>query len=57
MRRQWFSLLDKELYFFKKKEDERHKGMFNLIGTFIKDEMEEIFDKRTVLHPFKLIFP
>ena len=30
--------------------------MHMLTGTFIKNEMEEIFDKKTVLHPFSLHF-
>lgn len=30
--------------------------MHTLIGTFIKDELEDIFDKKTVLYPFSLYF-
>jgi serine/threonine protein kinase len=57
LKKYWFNLLDKELYFYKNKDDERHKGMHSLVGVFIKDELEEFLDKKTVLYPFKLIFP
>jgi hypothetical protein len=57
LKKYWFSLLGKELYFYKHKNDEKHKGMLSLVGVYIKDEMEEVLDKKTVLHPFKLIFP
>lgn len=31
--------------------------MHSLVGVFVKEELEEILDKKTILHPFKLIFP
>lgn len=31
--------------------------MLSLIGVYIKDEPEEVLDKKTVLYPFRLIFP
>jgi serine/threonine protein kinase len=31
--------------------------MYSLVGVFIKDEVEEVLDKKHVIHPFKLIFP
>lgn len=31
--------------------------MHNLVGVFIKDEMEEYLDSTTMLYPFTLIFP
>lgn len=34
----WYCLLGKELYVYKNKNEEKHKGMHNLIGVFIKDE-------------------
>lgn len=30
--------------------------MHSLAGTFVKEELEEIFDKKTVLFPFSLCF-
>jgi hypothetical protein len=41
---------------YKNKEDPQYHRMHALTGTFIKNELEEIFDKKTVLHPFSLHF-
>ena len=57
LKKYWYCLLGKELYVYKNKSEEKHKGMHNLIGVFIKDEPEEYLDSTTVLHPFSLIFP
>ena len=35
-KRYWFCLLSKELYCYRKKEDEKHKGMHSLVGVYIK---------------------
>lgn len=65
IKRYWYNLLNKELYcmFFinlilgyKNKEDPESKRMHSLAGTFIKEELEEIFDKKTILFPFSLCF-
>lgn len=57
LKRYWYCLLGKELYVYKKKAEEKHKGMHNLIGVFIKEEDEESLDANTTLYPFSLIFP
>lgn len=57
LKKYWYCLLGKELYVYKNKQEEKHKGMHNLIGVFIKDEPEEQLDSTTVLYPFSLIFP
>ena len=36
MKRTYFRLIGKDLYFYKKKEDKTHRGMHNLSGVFIK---------------------
>lgn len=58
LKRYWYILLNKELYCtshkdelrvgYKNKEDTQAKQMHSLVGTFIKDELEDIFDKKTV---------
>ena len=53
----WYCLLGKELYVYKNRQEDKHKGMHNLIGVFIKDEPDEHLDDSTVLYPFTLIFP
>lgn len=57
LKKYWYCLLGKELYVYKSKSEDKHKGMHNLIGVFIKDEEEEHLDSQTTLYPFKLIFP
>ena len=57
LKKYWYCLLGKELYVYKNKTEDKHKGMHNLIGVFIKDEAEEKLDSTTSLYPFKLIFP
>lgn len=42
---------------YKNKQEEKHKGMHNLVGVFIKDDLEEYLDSTTVLYPFTLVFP
>lgn len=56
MKRYWYQLLNKELFCFKNKDDTTHKRMYSLTSTFIKEELEDIFDKKTVLYPFSLYF-
>ena len=36
MRELYFKLIHKDLYFFKNKEDIKHKGMHNLSGLFLQ---------------------
>ena len=38
MKRLWFKLIHKDLYFFKSQNDKTHKGMHNLSGLFLKEE-------------------
>eukprot|EP00350_Pseudokeronopsis_sp_OXSARD2_P013892 CAMPEP_0170540298 /NCGR_PEP_ID=MMETSP0211-20121228/318_1 /TAXON_ID=311385 /ORGANISM="Pseudokeronopsis sp., Strain OXSARD2" /LENGTH=369 /DNA_ID=CAMNT_0010842651 /DNA_START=1360 /DNA_END=2469 /DNA_ORIENTATION=- len=56
MKTYWYCLLGKELYVYKNKNEEKHKGMHNLIGVFLTDEPDEVFEGKT-LFAFKLIFP
>jgi PH domain/Protein kinase domain len=56
LKKYWYCLLGKELYVYKNKNEEKHKGMHNLIGVFLQDEPEEMFENQK-LFPFKLIFP
>jgi chlorite dismutase len=57
LKRYWYCLLGKELYCYKKKDDERHKDMHSMVGVFCKSEKEEQLDLNTTIFPFKLIFP
>lgn len=57
LKKYWYCLLGKELYVYKNRQEDKHKGMHNLVGVFIKDEPEEHLDDQTVLYPFSLVFP
>ena len=57
LKKYWYCLLGKELYLYKNKNEDKHKGMHNLIGVFLKEEVEEKFDNNITLYPFKLVFP
>lgn len=57
LKKYWYCLLGKELYVYKNKKEQKHKGMHNLVGVFIKDEPEEQLDASTLLYPFSLVFP
>lgn len=57
LKKYWYCLLGKELYVYKSKTDEKHKSMHSLAGIFVKDDLEEFMDRKTVVHPFSLIFP
>ena len=57
MKKYWYVLLGKELYSYKKQGDTKHKEMQSVVGVHIKNELEEIIDQQTILHPFMLIFP
>ena len=67
LKKLWFSLLDRELYCtpisfkivqgYESKYETQHTEMFTLVGVFIKDEPEEVFDSRTTLYPLKIILP
>lgn len=45
LKKYWYCLLGKELYVYKNKAEEKHKGMHNLIGVFINDDPEEHLDE------------
>ena len=56
MKKIYFRLICKDLYYYKSKDTKKHKGMHNLSGVYIKDEgIVTIKDKK--LFCFKIIFP
>jgi len=57
LKKYWYCLLGKELYVYKNRQEEKHKGMHNLVGVFITDDPEEKLDEQTTIYPFSLIFP
>ena len=56
MKKIYFRLICKDLYFYKSKDDKKHKGMHNLSGVYIKDEGTVEINKKK-LYCFNIIFP
>jgi hypothetical protein len=52
----WFKLVYKDLYYYKTKEEKKHKGMHNLTGVFLKTE-ESIIKDGEILYCFSMIYP
>lgn len=52
----WFKLFYKDLFYYKKKGDIRHKGMHNLSGLFFKEEPTKIFNN-IPYYSFSILFP
>ena len=52
----WFKLLGKDLFYFKSEKDEIHKGMHNLSGVFVsEEEQKEINGKK--YYCFSMTYP
>lgn len=49
----WYVLLGKELYVFRKENDQNHKGMNSLVGVFLVPLPTEQYEGKT-LFPFRL---
>ena len=56
MKRLWFKLVHKDLYFYKDKNDKSHRGMHNLSGLFIKIEESKIYEGKTY-YSFSVVYP
>jgi len=56
MKKIYFRLICKDLYYYKSKDVKKHKGMHNLSGVYIKDEGAVTISNRT-LYCFNIIFP
>ena len=56
MRKLWFKLVHKDLFYFKNKGDKSHKGMHNLSGLFFKEEKSVVQDGITY-YCFSIVYP
>jgi len=56
LKKLWFKLVFKDLYYFKSKEETSHKGMHNLSGVFIKEEDPINYDGKA-LFCFSVVYP
>ena len=42
----FYRLVGKELYAYKKENSDKHRVMHNLVGVFVKDVADEMFDSK-----------
>ena len=56
MRRLWFKLVHKDLYFYKDQKDVSHRGMHNLSGLFVQIEPNKTFDNKNY-YAFSVVYP
>ena len=52
----YFKLICRDMYYYKSKEDEKHKGMHNLSGVFVKEENSVNYQDK-ILYCFSILFP
>ena len=52
----YFRLIGRDLYFYKKKEDVEHKGMHSLSGVYIEEGQKTTIDNKTY-YSFNIVFP
>ena len=53
----FYKLQNKDLYYYKKETDEKHKGMYALNNVFMRVEKAEPYDEDKQVYSFTLIFP
>ena len=56
MRKLWFKLVHRDLYFYKDKNDQSHRGMHNLSGLFVQVEQGRVHDGKTY-YCFSVVYP
>ena len=56
MRKLWFKLVHKDLYYYKNKEDKEHKGMHNLSGLFLEEGETKVSDG-IKYYCFSVVYP
>ena len=56
MRKLWFKLVHRDLYFYKDQKDLSHRGMHNLSGLFVQVEQAKPFDGKTY-YAFSVVYP
>ncbi len=56
LKKLWFKLIYKDLYYYKNKEEMVHKGMHNLSGVFVKEEQPIFYENKKLLC-FSVIYP
>ena len=56
MRELYFKLVHKDLYYYKNKDEEHHKGMHNLSGLFLQKEKTVVYEGEN-FYSFSVVYP
>ena len=56
MRKLWFKLVHRDLYFYKDQKDQSHRGMHNLSGLFVQVEQSKTFEDKKY-YAFSVVYP
>jgi len=56
LKKLWFKLIGRDLYYYKTKEDKQHKGMHNLSGVYLNEEPQHKIDDGNY-HCFSVVYP
>ncbi len=56
LKKLWFKLHYKDLYYYKNKEETTHKGMHNLSGVFVKEDQPISYEGQN-LYCFQVVYP
>ena len=56
MRKLWFKLVHRDLYFYKDQKDLSHRGMHNLSGLFVQVEQAKVYEGKTY-YAFSVLYP
>jgi len=52
----FFKLLHRDLYYFKDENEDEHKGMHNLSGLFVKEEKKQTIEGKEFF-AFSVVYP
>ena len=56
LRKVYFCLVGKDIYYFKKKKDKKHKGIHNLSGVYVKKDEDIIINGKT-FYSITILYP
>jgi len=56
LNRYWYTLVGNQIYRYNARTDVENNGMYSLTGSFVREELAEIMQKKLPLYPLRLFF-
>jgi hypothetical protein len=56
LKKYYFTLLGKELYCYRRQDDDHHRRLYNLSGLLVDTLPSEVLDENNNLYPFELTY-